>query len=218
MSWNTVLFDLDGTLTDPKVGITTAVARALAAFGIRREPDELTDFIGPPLEESFMGGYGMTEEQAAEAVQEYRAYYNVTGWLENVPYEGIAAFLAALKERGKMLLVATSKPEALARRILEHFELADYFSLICGAHPERGPSKKADVVAEALARSGAEKGCAVMVGDRKHDVIGARENGIPCVGVLYGYGSREELESAGAAAVAADLNELLALLCRNDGE
>ena len=218
MSWDTVLFDLDGTLTDPKVGITTAVARALAAFGIHREPDELTDFIGPPLEESFMGGYGMNEEQAAEAVREYRAYYNVTGWLENVPYEGIADFLNTLKERGKTLLVATSKPEALARRILEHFELADCFTLICGAHPEHGPSKKADVVAEALARSGAEKERAVMVGDRKHDVIGARENGIPCVGVLYGYGSREELEGAGAAAVAADLGELLALLCRNDGE
>lgn len=217
MNRKTVLFDLDGTLTDPKVGITTAAARALSAFGIRRATDELTGFIGPPLEESFMGDYGMTRAQSDEAVREYRAYYNETGWRENVPYPGIAECLEALRSRGRTLLVATSKPEEMARRILSHFGLDEYFTLICGAHPEQGrSSKKADVIAEALTRAGCARADAVMVGDRRHDVVGARENGLPCIGVLYGYGSRSELEDAGAAAIAEDLGQLLTLLCREE--
>lgn len=213
MRWDTVLFDLDGTLTDSQEGIVKSVIYALERLGRELPPrDTLTAFIGPPLHESFSALCGMDEAETERAVREFRDYFARCGWAENVPYEGMAEFLAALHAAGLRLIVATSKPESFARKILEHFALERYFDPICGSHPEdKSSADKASVVRAALTRAGAPKR-AVMVGDRRHDMAGAHANGLEAVGVLYGYGSREELAAAGAEQLAADLNELKAIL------
>ena len=215
--FHTILFDLDGTLTDPGEGITNSVAYALKHYGIQVEDRKsLYPFIGPPLHESFIGYFGMSEETALEAVEVYREYFSVKGLLENRPYEGIEDLLKRLKEAGKRLIVATSKPEGYSVRILEHFGLAKYFDLICGAlmHPPKGYGK-ADVIQDALNRSNiTELNGIVMVGDRLHDVEGAHKIGIPAIGVLYGYGSRVELENAGADHIAEDICALGELLLK----
>ena len=213
MNRDVLLFDLDGTLTDSAPGITGAASRALARFGIEEKPENLTDFIGPPLLDSFMGRFRMTREQAEEAVTEYRKYYSAQGWKENEPYEGIRELLAALRSAGKRLILATSKPEIFAVRILELFELAAYFECICGApmdDPDAG--RKPAVIRAALARVGARPESAVMIGDRRHDVEGAHAVGLPAVGVLYGFGSRAELEACGAEYIAENLSELQRIL------
>lgn len=215
MSWDIILFDLDGTLTDPKEGITKCAAYGLKHFGIEVEDlDSLTRFIGPPLIDSFMEYYGFSREQATEAIVKYRERYGEVGWAENIPYTGIHELCAKLKAAGKKLLVATSKPEGPAVRIMEHFGLAQYFDLICGApldNSERG--RKAAVIRDALSRAGIESlENVVMVGDRLHDIHGAHEVGMPVIGVLYGYGDRAEHEAHGADYIAADLAELEALL------
>ena len=214
MAWETILFDLDGTVTDPKEGITKAVATALAHFGIQADPDSLTAFIGPPLDESFREFYGFTEEQCQQGIVKFREYFSRQGWAENVPYPGMAELLGELKAAGKKLIIATSKPEEFAVRILEHIGMAEYFHLICGApmHDQQG-ARKAAVIREALRRGGVEDiSAAVMVGDRRHDVAGAHEVGLPCIGVLYGYGDRAEHEAAGAEVIAEDLEELKGIL------
>ena len=211
MSAEYVLFDLDGTLTDPGLGITNSVAHALAHFGITvTNRTQLYRFIGPPLLDSFMEYYGFTEEQAQEAVKVYREYFADRGWAENTVYEGMETLLAELTAAGKTLLVATSKPQVFAERILYHFGLARYFTHICGValQAPRGYSK-ADVVREALSKAGVtDLSAAVMVGDRHHDIDGAKAVGISSVGVLYGYGDREEHEAAGADAIAESVAEL----------
>ena len=210
--WKTVLFDLDGTLTDSAPGITNSLARALAHFGIREEPATLLKFIGPPLNESLPEYYGFTPEQTVKAVEGFRGYFVEKGWLENAPYPGVAELLRELKEAGLQLMVATSKPEVQALRVLKHFGLAEYFEHICGAPlGNEDGARKADVVHRALGYA-EDASSVVMVGDRRHDVEGARENGIPCIGVLYGYGSREELAVAGASFIAEDLVGLKKLL------
>ena len=200
MRWDTVLFDMDGTLTDSQEGIVKSVSYALERLGRELPPrDTLTAFIGPPLHESFSAICGMDEAETERAVCEFRDYFARRGWAENVPYEGMA---------GLRLIVATSKPESFARKILEHFALERYFNLICGSHPEdRASADKASVVRTALTRAGVT-GRAVMVGDRRHDIYGAHANGLEAIGVLYGYGSREELSAAGADFLATDLDEL----------
>ena len=213
--WKTILFDLDGTLTDPKEGITKAVAIALNRFGIREEPGNLTHFIGPPLDESFPEFYGFDREQVAVATETFREYYVRQGWLENVPYPGMAELLRDLQAAGKRLLVATSKPEVTAVRVLEHFGMAQYFDRICGAPLDNQEgARKANVIRSALdwAGPGWDAGNTVMVGDRRHDVAGAHEVGLPCVGVLYGYGSRAEHEKAGAEFIVEDIPALRQLL------
>ena len=207
--WNTLLFDLDGTLTDSAPGITNSVAHALAHFGIREEPKNLLKFIGPPLSESLPEFYGFPPEQTAEAVTIFREYFNEKGWCENAPYPGAGELLAALKAAGRRLMVATSKPEVQAVRILKHFGLAEYFDHICGAPAgsEEG-ARKVIIIRQALRHMDGGDSSAVMVGDRRHDVAGAREAGLPCIGVLYGYGGREELEAAGAAFIAEDIAAL----------
>lgn len=214
MKYRYILFDLDGTLTDPGLGITNSVMYALNKFGIHAEDREaLYPFIGPPLWESFTRFYGMSPEQADRAVASYREYFSQKGLFENEPYPGIEKTLEGLKARGKRLAVATSKPEVYARRILEHFDLAKYFDLIAGSTMDKSRSKKADVIAYALERlSGAGPENAVMVGDREHDVLGAKENGLGCLGVLFGYGSRLELETAGAIKIASNLSEVMDFL------
>ena len=212
-----ILFDLDGTLTDPGMGITNSVAYALAHFGITvTDRTQLYRFIGPPLMDSFMEYYGFTEEQAQEAVKVYREYFADRGWAENTVYEGIEALLIELAAAGKTLLVATSKPQIFAERILNHFGLARYFTHICGValQAPRGYSK-ADIIREALAKVGVDDlSTAVMVGDRHHDIDGARVVGLSSIGVLYGYGDREEHEAAGADAIAGNVDALRALLLK----
>ena len=212
-----ILFDLDGTLTDPGMGITNSVAHALAHFGITvTDRTELYRFIGPPLMDSFMKYYGFTEEQAQEAVKVYRAYFADRGWAENTVYEGMEPLLAELTTAGKVLLVATSKPQVFAERILHHFGLARYFTHICGValQAPRGYSK-ADVIREALDKAGVnDLSTAVMVGDRHHDIDGAKAVGVESVGVLYGYGDRTEHEKAGADAIAESVDALRALLLK----
>ena len=209
-----ILFDLDGTLTDPMVGITKSVQHALRAYGI--DPpglEALCPFIGPPLKDSFMKYCGFPEARAEEAIGKYREYFAETGIFENQVYDGVEDMLRRLKAKGKTLLVATSKPEEFARRILEHFHLDRYFDYVCGASMDEKRVKKGDVIAYALETAGVRDVTgAVMVGDREHDVIGARENHMDCIGVLFGYGSREELEDAGAAVTAASVEELAELL------
>lgn len=210
-----ILFDLDGTLTDPGMGITNSVMHALTHFGITvTDRSDLYRFIGPPLMDSFMEYYGLTEEQAVEAVRVYREYFADKGWAENTVYGGIEALLADLVAAGKMLLVATSKPQIFAERILVHFGLDKYFTHICGValQAPRGYSK-ADVIRDALDRAGvSDLTTAVMVGDRHHDIDGAKVVGMDSIGVLYGYGDRTEHEAAGADAIAESVAELKAML------
>ena len=210
--WNTILFDLDGTVTDPKEGITKAVATALAHFGIQENPDDLTGFIGPPLDESFPEFYGFSPEQTATAVEKFREYFSHQGWIENVPYPGMEELLRDLRSAGKQLMIATSKPEVFAVRILEHFGLAQYFHHICGAPLDNQQgAKKAAVIRNAL-RYAEDRSAVVMVGDRRHDIAGAHETGLPAIGVLFGYGDRAEHEAAGAEYIAEDMDALRALL------
>ncbi len=214
--YDVFLFDLDGTLTDPAEGITNSVAYALAKYGIEVEDrSSLNTFIGPPLADSFAKYYGFGPEQAKEAIVYYREYFAPKGIFENVPYEGIEEVLRELKARGKVLAVATSKAEAFAERIMDHFGLAQYFDLVCGATMDLSRSLKGDVIAYALDRIRTEGFCTkedpaiVMVGDREHDILGAKENGLPSIGVLYGYGSLEELKAAGADHIISSPVELL---------
>jgi len=214
--WRTVLFDLDGTLTDPKEGITSAFAYALRRFGIEADPDSLTAVIGPPLMDSFRDMYGFSHDEAVEAVREYRVYFSERGWAENVPYPGIPELLANLRREGCRLALATSKPELFTLRIMEHFGLKGYFDLICAAPmDESDGGKKENVIAAALADMGAAgSDDVVMVGDRRYDIFGAHKNHIPAIGVLYGYGSRTELEEAGADYITESVRSLGALLCK----
>ncbi len=205
-----ILFDLDGTLTDSAEGIVNSVVYALKKKGIEEQDRaKLNAFVGPPLADSFMKYYGMSEEEARGMVPLYREYFEPKGWAENRVYEGIPEVLEKLRAQGKHLLVATSKPEKFAKRILEHFHLAQYFELIRGASMDEKLCRKEQVIACVIEDVGAEHMKEmVMVGDREHDVVGARLNGLSCVGVLYGYGSREELETAGAVAVCPAVKKL----------
>ncbi|MBQ9113264.1 MAG: HAD family hydrolase [Clostridia bacterium] len=209
--YNTILFDLDGTLTDPWRGITNSVAYALTKFGIEvTDTRELCKFIGPPLLDSFAEYYGFDDDQCRLAVRLYREYFRDRGIYENSVYDGVPELLSALRGHGKRIVLATSKPEEFARIILKHFSLDVYFDLVAGASMDETRSKKADVIAYAL-----EKLCitdtsdVLMVGDRKHDVLGANQLGINTVGVLYGYGDLEELRSAGARYIAKTVNDIL---------
>ena len=183
-----ILFDLDGTLTDSGPGITRCVQYALASFGIE-EPDleKLNCYVGPPLLESFMNFAGLGCEEAQQAITKYRERYEAEGIFENEVYGGIPEVLAYLKEQGKILAVASSKPEKYVEQILEHFEIRKYFTVVTGSEMNETRTDKGEVIAETLRRLGAEdsRSDVVMVGDRSYDVIGARENGLLCVCLLY---------------------------------
>lgn len=211
--YRTVLFDLDGTLTDPGLGITNSIFYALERMGYPLPPRQaLYKFIGPPLLKSFQQEYGMTEDQAMEAIRLFREYFSQTGILENQVYPGIPAVLAALRRDGAELVLATSKPQDYAERILAHFDLQQYFSHIAGATMDERRVEKHEVIAYAMEIFSVDVSCAVMVGDREHDVMGARRNGLDCIGVLYGYGDAQELKNAGAMALAETPEALLSLL------
>lgn len=213
MPFASVLFDLDGTLTDPAVGITRSVQYALRAFGVEEsDRARLVSFIGPPLEQSFRELYGFSPEQAKQAVACYRVYFRGTGIWENKLYPGVRDMLQTLQNAGKTLLVASSKPEIFVRQILEHFGLAPYFAFAGGSELDGRRVQKDEVIRYVLERSGANPRTAAMVGDRRHDVRGARKNGLASIGVLYGYGGRDELLAAGADKLADSVAQLTGLL------
>ena len=199
-----ILFDLDGTITDPAEGITTCVRHALHCQGIEEENyKNLCRMIGPPLAEGFREFYGMDEEHAWQAVRDFRELFARIGVEKNIPYPGMKEALLRLRDAGKVLCVATSKPEPFARAIADRFGLAECFDFVGGASLDDTRTKKAAVIEYVLASMGSPRPEQVlMVGDRRHDVEGAAALGIHCVGVLYGYGSREELTAAGACFLA----------------
>ena len=196
--YNVVLFDLDGTLTDSKIGITKSVQYALSKFNIREANlDNLESFIGPPLSESFQKNYGFEPSQAQDAVDFYREYFSTSGMYENAVYPGIPDLLADLKSKRKELMVATSKPTVFANQILNAFNLYQYFTTVVGSHLDGTRTSKTEIIGHALSTLGRPiKSSAVMVGDREHDVIGARGNTIDSIAVTYGYGSLLELQCA----------------------
>ena len=214
MNYKYILFDLDGTLTDPKLGITKSVAYALKSYGIQVDDlDSLLKFIGPPLQESFVKYYGFSEEQGAEAVEKYREYFKPYGIYENKVYDGVENMLAELVKCGKKVILATSKPTVFANVILEYFHLDKYFTCAVGSELDGSRVKKGEVITEALRQAGVtDKSLAVMIGDREHDILGAKENGIDSIGVLYGYGDRAEHEAAGAGMIVESVEELLQYL------
>ena len=207
-----LLWDLDGTLTDPADGIVHSVQHALRHFGLRAGREELLSFIGPPLADSFAERFGFSPEQCREAITVYRAYFCRDGKFENTPYPGIDRLLAALKAAGKRLYLASSKPEPLCEEILAHFSLRGYFDAVAGSGLDGARPRKEDVIGDLLAREGIDPRGAVMIGDRRYDAEGAAPFSIPCIGVLWGYGGREELKAAGVSAVAEDLPALGAML------
>ena len=212
------LFDLDGTITDSAPGIVNSVIYALKQFGIEEtDREKLLQFIGPPLTESFHRFYGFTEEESWKAVEYYREYYAEKGIFECTVYEGLEDALKKIKESGRKILVATSKPEVYAKRIIEHFGLTKYFDYIAGMELDGGRGTKAQVIEYALETCKIKNRDEVlMIGDREHDVFGAENLGIDCVGVLYGFGSREELEKAGAKYVISRPEDLINILESNE--
>lgn len=215
--YNTILFDLDGTLTDPGEGITNSVAYALEHYGIHNtDRTELYSFIGPPLRQSFERYLHVDAAEGERAVAYYREYYHDRGIFENLVIPGIPELLAHLKAADRKLIVATSKPEGYSKQILEHFGLSTYFDFVAGSCMDNTRTDKAEVIAYALEQCGVAAGAdVVMVGDREHDVLGAKKNGLQCIGVLFGYGSAEELNAAGAVALAKDAGELEGLLLKS---
>lgn len=216
-----ILFDLDGTLTESGEGITKCVQYALGKLGIVEEDlDKLRCFVGPPLKEQFMSYAGLSEEQARQAVDYYRERYITTGIFENRVYPKIPDLLEILKINDKIMGVATSKTEIFAKQILEHFGIDQYFQVIVGSEMDGKRTDKAEVIEEALVRLHMEneRDKVLMVGDKEHDVLGARRRGIQCVGVAYGYGTRQELEEAGAVYIADTVEDLGILASPNDEE
>ncbi|MBO4696006.1 MAG: HAD family hydrolase [Lachnospiraceae bacterium] len=213
MNYRYFLFDLDGTLTDPGIGITNSVKYALKKFQIEvSDRSELYPFIGPPLPDSFRKYFGFSEEQAAQAVAYYREYFRETGIFENAVYEGIPELLRELKKKGVTVALATSKPYEFAVRILEHFGLYEYFDHFGAATMDGRISRKADVIADLLSRlGGIDRDAVLMIGDRDQDIAGAKANALKSVGVLWGYGSEEELTGAGADYLAAGPADVLNL-------
>lgn len=200
-SYDIFFFDLDGTITDSAQGITNSVIYALKKYGIEEEDyGKLCKFIGPPLTDSFQEYYGFSKERSEEAVGYYREYYKDKGIFENRVYEGFEEVAKKLRESGKTLVVATSKPEPFARKIIDYFGLAEYFDYVAGMELDGRRGSKEEVINYALkACRIKDKRRVLMIGDRRHDVAGARAAGIDCAGVLYGFGTKEELKAAGAS-------------------
>ncbi len=211
MKHNTILFDLDGTITDSGAGIMHGMEIVLTHYGLPI-PDRqaLRVVVGPPLRDSFLR-FGIRPEQTEEALVLYRKFYVAQGWLENSVYPGMAQALKTLKEHGCRVYIATSKPERMAQHILEHFGLAQYFDLICGATEDASRDCKEDVIRYLLEQI-PHDGSIIMVGDTHYDVQGAAAFGIPTVGVDWGYGESEDMQKAGAVEIAKDAEQLLQLL------
>lgn len=213
MRYKYILFDLDGTLTDPQKGITNCVKYALEAFGIHEDDHaKLMRFIGPPLVYSFSEYYGFDEEKALKAVEKYRERFSAVGLFENRAYDGIHAVLQRLVDAGRILAVATSKPEVYTHRILDKYGLRAYFKAVCGSELDGTRNNKDEVIGYALGKLGCGRDEVIMVGDRKHDILGAKKCGIASCGVRFGYAEPGELEKAGADYIAGTIDEMLKIL------
>ena len=211
MTKKAIFFDLDGTLTDSGEGIMNCAALALEHFGLPLpDREQMRVFVGPPLDQTFIQ-FGVPADRTDEAIAVFRSRYRTVGKFENFPYPGIRETLQTLKEQGHRLFVATSKPEVLANEVLNHFDLARYFEQIAGATLDGSRSHKADVITYLLGLTG-DVGQTLMVGDTAFDVIGAAAHGIPTIGVSWGYGTVEDMEEAGAKAIAHSMDELTELI------
>ena len=213
VKFNPIFFDLDGTITDSEQGIIRSVQYALEYFDISVEQEKLIPFIGPPLRDSFAQFFPEDQNKVQEAINKYREYYSERGIFENRLYEGVRELLQHLAESGQTLALATSKPEPFAVRIVEHFDIAGYFACVAGAELNGPRNSKPAVLRYACQRLGVSpsSGC-IMVGDRKYDVLGAHEVGMPCAAVLYGYGPESELIQAEADWMCRDIEALRKLL------
>ena len=211
MAQKSILFDLDGTLTDSGEGIMKSAVYALSHYGIEAPPEQqLRTVVGPPLSESF-ARFGVPQEKIKEAIEIYRSRYIPIGRFENHPYPGVRELLEQLRNDGHKLYVATSKPEWMSIEILEYFDLAKYFNIICGASTDFSRNTKDAVIAHLLSQCDAKTN-AVMIGDTAYDVIGAKVHNIPCIGVSWGYGTTEDMKNAGALAIAYTIEQLYDLL------
>ena len=209
-----ILFDFDGTVFDSAEGITKSVQYALGKMGIHAELDELMCFAGPPLDEMFALRYGMSEDEAQTAVRFYRERYTPIGWEECTPFTGMHELMHRLRGKGAKIAVATSKPRRFAEQILEKYGMRDAFDLVCGSEFDGTRGQKWEVIEYALQSFGISPDEAIMVGDRKYDVIGAEKCGVDCVGVRFGYAEPGELEAAGAVYVAEDADDLFDYLTK----
>ena len=209
-----VFFDLDGTLTDLGEGIINAAVYALEKYNIEvNDRSELRKFIGPPLQDSFSTDYGFSEDEIEDVIKTFREYYSEKGIFENTIYENIQTVLFELKNRGKKLVVATSKPEVFTKKVLDHFNISSYFDYVSGATLNNEKIKKVDIIRDAICKLGiTDKSKVVMIGDRKLDVLGAKENGIDSIGVLWGYGDLLELEKVGPTYIAEKVLDLLEII------
>lgn len=216
MKYKYILFDLDGTLTDSKEGITKSVQYALRKSGIEEENlDNLEKFIGPPLYDAFIEYYNLSVDKALDAVTYYREYFRENGIFENKLYDNIPRLLNSLKEFGLTLIVATSKPTEFSEQILEHFSIYEYFDDVVGSNFDGTRGKKSEVIKFILDKYNIDRTEVVMVGDRKYDIIGARENNIDSIGAAYGYGTLKELENEGAYCIAKSVMDIEKLIINN---
>lgn len=208
--YDTIIFDLDGTITESELGITNSIKYSLNYFGIQKERESLKRHIGPSLSMTFREYLGDDEEQIKLAIEKYREYYTAGGMLENIVYDGVEETLKELKKRGKTIILASSKPMVFCQKILDHFDLSKYFDFIGGSNLDETRTKKVEVIEfslENINKKADEN--ALMVGDREYDIFGAKELGIDSVGVLYGYGDYEELKNAGATYIIEKIDDLL---------
>lgn len=211
--YRNILFDLDGTLTDSALGVTRSIRYALKKYGIEANPADLTAMIGPPLQEAFQKIYGFSRDQAYQAVEYYREYFREKGIFENQLYQGIPELLSQLQSDQRRIFLATSKPTIFAEKVLDHFSIAKYFTLVIGSNLDGSRVAKTEVI-EAVCKlsGGLDRKETVMVGDREQDVIGAQAHQIDTIAVAYGYGSIQELKAVKPMAIAGTVAELRNLL------
>ncbi len=214
MKKEAIFFDLDGVISDSKEGITKSVDYAMQKFGVKASsPDEYLSFVGPPLMNQFQNVCGFDEKKAQKAVEYYREYYTKTGIFENSMYAGMDNVLKMLHQKGVKILLATSKPTEFARQIIDRYGILSYFDDVCGSSMDNSRTKKEDVISYAMEKNGLQNPDAIlMVGDRKHDIIGARACKMDCVAVEYGYGSHEEFLEYHPRYMVSDMDELYRLL------
>jgi len=213
-TYTNIIFDLDGTMVDSVVGITNSIIYALQKYDIEiPNEDELKKFIGPPLIDSFQELYGFSREEAMTAFEYYRDYYRAKGIFECSVFPGIEDLLKSLKENGKNLMVATAKVEQYANIVLEHFGLTEYFTCVAGSNLDGTRAHKDEIILSVLERCRiTDREHTLMIGDRMHDILGAKYASIDSIGVLFGYGTKEELEDAGADIIAASVDDLKTIL------
>lgn len=212
MRYKYIFFDLDGTLTDPKEGITKCVQYALDFYGIHEETDNLLNFIGPPLVDSFMEFYGFSEDKALAAVEKYRERFAKIGIFENKVYDGVCEMLQKLTDSGRVPVLATSKPKVFADVIVKKFRLRPYLKMVSGSELDGTRNNKDEVIEYALKKLGCPVESVIMVGDRRQDIIGAKKCGVASCGVRFGYAEPNELEEAGADYIVNSIDELTELL------